>query len=136
MIFDPQKRITPAQALKHPYFNGWTNNPAAQQGVLSRGNLPNEPKNFANPMNDINKPNSKQMRIESRKGVISRKSSVNKNSFYKQKTKVPDYIPNKPTMMNSRGGSSSYLNKNINASGNQNNLPTVNNSNYNYQNNK
>ena len=59
MIFDPQKRITPAQALKHPYFNGWTNNPAAQQGVLSRGNLPNEPKNFANPMNDINKPNSK-----------------------------------------------------------------------------
>lgn len=23
MIFDPQKRITPAQALKHPYFDGF-----------------------------------------------------------------------------------------------------------------
>jgi serine/threonine protein kinase len=23
MIFDPQKRITPVQALKHPYFDGF-----------------------------------------------------------------------------------------------------------------
>jgi hypothetical protein len=23
MIFDPQKRITPQQALKHPFFNGF-----------------------------------------------------------------------------------------------------------------
>jgi serine/threonine protein kinase len=23
MIFDPQKRITPAQALKHPFFAGF-----------------------------------------------------------------------------------------------------------------
>ena len=33
------------------------------------------------------------MRIESRKGILSRKSSVNKNSFYKQKSK--DFLPNK-----------------------------------------
>jgi len=28
-------------------------------------------------------PGSRAMRIESRKGILSRKSSVNKNSFYK-----------------------------------------------------
>eukprot|EP00352_Strombidinopsis_acuminata_P005300 CAMPEP_0176376394 /NCGR_PEP_ID=MMETSP0126-20121128/28163_1 /TAXON_ID=141414 ORGANISM="Strombidinopsis acuminatum, Strain SPMC142" /NCGR_SAMPLE_ID=MMETSP0126 /ASSEMBLY_ACC=CAM_ASM_000229 /LENGTH=121 /DNA_ID=CAMNT_0017737825 /DNA_START=666 /DNA_END=1031 /DNA_ORIENTATION=+ len=119
MIFDPQKRITPAQALKHPYFNGWTNNPAAATGILSKATS-NQVKNFENPMNDINKPNSKQMRIESRKGVLSRKSSVNKNSFYNQKSKnVHDYMPKKPTLMGSRGGnSSSYMNKNMNSSGN------------------
>ena len=32
MIFDPQKRITPQQALKHPYFDGFE--------------LSKEPKNF------------------------------------------------------------------------------------------
>jgi hypothetical protein len=50
------------------------------------------------------------MRIESRKGVLSRKSSVNKNSFYKQKAKLPEYLPNKPTVVGSRGASS-YFNK-------------------------
>lgn len=73
------------------------------------------------------------MRIESRKGVLSRKSSVNKNSFYNQKTKnVHDYLPKKPTLMGSRGGSSGYFNKNLNASGNSTNLPTINQNNYNY----
>jgi hypothetical protein len=38
-------------------------------------------------------PGSRAMRIESRKGILSRKSSVNKNSFYKQKSK--DFLPNK-----------------------------------------
>lgn len=38
-------------------------------------------------------PGSRAMRIESRKGILSRKSSVNKNSFYKQKGK--DFLPNK-----------------------------------------
>jgi hypothetical protein len=28
MLFDPQKRITPAQALKHPYFDGFNFNPS------------------------------------------------------------------------------------------------------------
>jgi len=27
MTFDPQKRITPQQALKHPYFEGFVLNP-------------------------------------------------------------------------------------------------------------
>jgi hypothetical protein len=38
-------------------------------------------------------PGSRAMRIESRKGILSRKSSVNKNSFYKQKSK--EFLPNK-----------------------------------------
>jgi len=45
------------------------------------------------------------MRIESRKGILSRKSSVNKNSFYKQKAK--ESLPNKLY-----GGAGSYFNKN------------------------
>ena len=61
-------------------------------------------KNFFNPANDFQKPGSKA-RIESRKGVLSRKSSINKNSFYRSKGvgKVPDYLPNKPTVVGSRG---------------------------------
>ena len=62
------------------------------------------------------------MRIESRKGILSRKSSVNKNSFYKQKTK--DTLPNKlygqPSQQQPTGiggmspgpiGANSYFNK-------------------------
>lgn len=34
LTFDPQKRITAAQALKHPFFDGFTHNPAAiNQGL-------------------------------------------------------------------------------------------------------
>ena len=68
------------------------------------------------------------MRIESRKGILSRKSSVNKNSFYKQKSR--DTLPNKLYGQNSgvggmsgvpaaspggigmNRGASSYFNKN------------------------
>lgn len=49
-------------------------------------------------MNDINKPTSNSKRIESRKGILSRKDDVNKNNYYMQKGKVPDYLPNKPTV--------------------------------------
>ena len=52
-------------------------------------------------------PGSRAMRIESRKGILSRKSSVNKNSFYKQKAK--DVLPNK---LYGNGGAGSYFNKN------------------------
>lgn len=72
-------------------------------------------KNFFNAANDFQKPSSKA-RIESRKGVLSRKSSINKNSFYRSKAvgKVPDYLPNKPTVVGSRGQhvGSGYLNRN------------------------
>lgn len=56
-------------------------------------------------MNEFNNPGSKP-RIESRKDVLSRKSNVNKNSFYKNKAigKLPEYLPNKPTVVGSRGG--------------------------------
>lgn len=70
-------------------------------------------KNFFNAANDFQKPSSKA-RIESRKGVLSRKSSINKNSFYRSKAvgKVPDFLPNKPTVVGSRGqGSGGYHNK-------------------------
>jgi hypothetical protein len=47
--------------------------------------------------------------------VLSRKSSINKNSFYKSKAvgKVPDFLPNKPTVVGSRGQNvgSGYLNR-------------------------
>jgi hypothetical protein len=71
------------------------------------------------------------MRIESRKGILSRKSSVNKNSFYKQKSK--DTIPNKlygsgspggisgmGTLSGVNRGASSYFNKN-----NPNGIPGI-----------
>ena len=62
-------------------------------------------KNFFNAANDFQKPSSKA-RIESRKGVLSRKSNINKNSFYRSKAqgKLPEYLPNKPTVVGSRGG--------------------------------
>lgn len=62
-------------------------------------------------------PGSRGFKIESRKGIFSRKSSVNKNSFYKQKTK--ETLPNKLY-----GNGNSYFNKNS-AAGNQN-LPGLN----------
>jgi serine/threonine protein kinase len=106
MIFDPQKRITPVQALKHAYFAGFEYNekPNAVQAVQEESNAP-PGKNFFNAQNEITNPGSRP-RIESRKDVLSRKSNVNKNSFYKNKaiTKLPDYLPNKPTVIGSRGG--------------------------------
>lgn len=78
MTFDPQKRITAAQALQHPYFDGFVLNVNPGQNVANSSN-----KNFFNPNNDIRGvPSSKSKRIESRKGILSRKDSINKNSFY------------------------------------------------------
>ena len=137
LTFDPQKRLTAQQALQHPYFDGFTYNPAqlvqpsssgGQQSVLpglpggaGPGGLNTSNRNFfQNPNNDINKPSSNSKRIESRKGILSRKDSVNKNNFYLQKGKVPDYLPNKPTVVGSRGSegiANSYFNKNPIGSG-------------------
>lgn len=89
LTFDPQKRITAAQALKHPFFEGYTYNPAANTGLAASGSNKNI-LNHENPAASTNAlgsggrlPGSRAMRIESRKGILSRKSSVNKNSFYK-----------------------------------------------------
>ena len=78
MTFDPQKRLTAAQCLNHPYFQGFSLNTNVGVGLANSSK-----NNFFNANNDFQAPGSKQMRIESRKGVLSRKSSVNKNSFYK-----------------------------------------------------
>ena len=88
LTFDPQKRITAAQALKHPFFDGFTHNPAAISVGLgnsgSNKDLFNNPSASTNILGSGGKlPGSRAMRIESRKGILSRKSSVNKNSFYK-----------------------------------------------------
>ena len=103
MIFDPQKRITPAQALKHPYFDGFELSKEPQQMAVVNPDV--DGKHFSNPMNEFNNPGSKPG-IEQRKDVLSRKSNVNKNSFYKNKAigKLPEYLPNKPTVIGSRGG--------------------------------
>ena len=94
LTFDPQKRITAAQALKHPWFEGWTYNPAAQTGLAASGsnkNLLDNTSGGGGAVGNFSKntlgsggkvPGSRAMRIESRKGILSRKSSVNKNSFY------------------------------------------------------
>ena len=90
LTFDPQKRITAAQALKHPWFDGYSFNPAANVGLAASGSNKNI-NNIENPTASTNAlgsgggrvPGSRAMRIESRKGILSRKSSVNKNSFYK-----------------------------------------------------
>lgn len=102
MIFDPQKRIKPQQALKHPYFDGFelSKEPKIFEPAPDEGG-----KNFLNAASDFNNPGSKP-RIESRKDVLSRKSNVNKNSFYKNKAigQLPAQLPNKPTVVGSRGG--------------------------------
>ena len=92
LTFDPQKRITAAQALKHPWFEGWTYNPAADAAAGLKGSGSNKNiSSIENPTNTLGSGGagralgSRAMRIESRKGILSRKSSVNKNSFYKQK---------------------------------------------------
>ena len=124
LTFDPQKRITAAQALKHPWFEGWTYNPAADAAAGLKGSGSNKNiSSIENPTNTLGSGGagralgSRAMRIESRKGILSRKSSVNKNSFYKQKSK--DVIPNKMYGQGSPGGiaganrgPSSYFNKN------------------------
>lgn len=77
------------QALKHPYFNGFVLELNGKD--LSHSGAEGPGKNFLNNnmqgSNDFNKPGSKA-RIESRKGVLSRKSNINKNSFYRSKGNV------------------------------------------------
>ena len=133
LTFDPQKRITAAQALKHPFFDGYTHNAAAvaATGLGASGSNKNLfDNNGSTPLTNTlgsggggKLPGSRAMRIESRKGILSRKSSVNKNSFYKQKSK--DTIPNKlyggsgspggisgmGTLSGVNRGASSYFNK-------------------------
>jgi len=81
-------------------------------------------KNFFNHNNEMKVPSSKSKRIDSRKGILSRKDSINKNSFYQQKGK-PDYLPNKPTVVGSRGDmpAAGYFNKNNPSQGG---LPVIN----------
>ena len=42
LIFDPQKRITAAQALKHPFFDGYTHNAAAAAAAGLAGSNSNK----------------------------------------------------------------------------------------------
>mgnify|MGYP000870953779 CR=1 FL=1 len=88
LTFDPQKRITAAQALKHPFFEGFSHNPAAMTGLGTSGSNKNlfgtsTGTAIGSGGPGAKLPQSRAMRIESRKGILSRKSSVNKNSFYK-----------------------------------------------------
>lgn len=135
--------------MKHPWFEGHTYNPAENVQLAASGSNKNI-SNKENPTPQTNTlgsggrvPGSRAMRIESRKGILSRKSSVNKNSFYKQKSK--DAQPNKLYGAVSPGGigggvgtigsgganrgASSYFNKNggpMGSSGGGSNLPNVN----------
>ena len=108
----------------------------AQSG--SNKNILDNPSSSTNILGSGGKvPASRAMRIESRKGILSRKSSVNKNSFYKQKSK--DTLPNKlygapssgiggVTSSGGNRGASSYFNKNggpMGSSGGQSGLPQL-----------
>jgi len=55
MTFDPQKRITPQQALKHPYFEGFVLNPQSSVAIASTSNnaANSSNKNFFNANNDF-----------------------------------------------------------------------------------
>ena len=53
MIFDPQKRITPQQALKHPYFEGFVLSPSTNPAIGSTGADSSQSKGFFNPANDF-----------------------------------------------------------------------------------
>ena len=57
MTFDPQKRITPVQALKHPYFDGCSlaniNMGAAPSVAGLQGANSSQGKNFFNAANDF-----------------------------------------------------------------------------------
>ena len=93
LIADPEVRLgrNGADEIKaHPFFEGFTHNPAAiSVGLGQSGSNKNLFDNAAqasstNILGSGGKlPGSRARRIESRKGILSRKSSVNKNSFYK-----------------------------------------------------
>jgi len=51
MIFDPQKRLTPAQALKHPYFDGFQLSVKASNVPSALPNVSG--KNFFNANNEF-----------------------------------------------------------------------------------
>ena len=51
MIFDPQKRITPAHALKHPYFDGFVLNTNPKPTLATDATI--EGKTFMNANNEF-----------------------------------------------------------------------------------
>jgi hypothetical protein len=112
--------------LSHPYFAGCTLPTTLQtktKVTAEPADAPgaNQSKNqFFNANNDFNKPSSNKAKLASRQGVLSRKSSVNKNSFYKHKAipKLPEYLPNKPNIVGSRGSNQAY-------GGSEISLPTI-----------
>lgn len=53
MTFDPQKRITPAQALKHPYFEGFSLSAAINAPLGGLAAESSQGKNFFNAANDF-----------------------------------------------------------------------------------
>lgn len=73
--------------MKHPFFDGYTHNAAVNAGLgqtSSNRNLFDVNGSQTGNLGSGGKiPGSRAMRIESRRGILSRKSSVNKNSFYK-----------------------------------------------------
>ncbi len=97
MQFDPQKRPTAAQCLKHDYFKDFTPINASGGSKYAGGSK----KNFFNPANEINtqiRKSSATKRLESRKSKLASQGKVNKNSFYKTRSKNPDTLGNKPTL--------------------------------------
>jgi len=106
--------------LKHPYFDGYSHNAAALSlGMVHSNSNNNIVENGSQHIKSGGKiPGSRAHRIDSRKGILSRKSSINKNSFYQQKTK--DSLPNKLYGSGNSGGVGSigsghragYFNKN------------------------
>lgn len=53
MTFDPQKRITPVQALKHPYFEGFSLSAAINAPLGGLAAESSQGKNFFNAANDF-----------------------------------------------------------------------------------
>lgn len=95
MQFNPLKRPTATQCLQHEYFRNFSPPNIASSSKYANGSK----KNFFNPANEINtqiRKSSATKRLESRKSKLESQGKINKNSFYKLRSKNPDYLPNKP----------------------------------------
>lgn len=83
MQYDPNKRPTAADCLKHEYFNGFT--PPEQTNITRKLSSGRSPTNQQNSIMNARKLSRDSKRLESRKHSGLQSNSQMKNSYYKYK---------------------------------------------------